>query len=214
VGVNRFYQRSVLTGLQEVSQEVEEMYAEWEEEKEHYMEQMRVLHQQMRLKELVIDLFVPGEEVHKVTTNARWNDERELWILDRAKEAKRRDSHTAKRPVSASGLRRPTTDFTKSANAIGDANPRFRSENILTLELDLPEPTTFEVDALSRPPDVQAALNLAFASDSSVVLLGDQYPTVQGDKPTRSARPGSGRTRHTPSGRVRPISARRRSSGV
>lgn len=189
--------------------EVEELYAEWEEEKEQYMQQMRILHQQMRLKELVIDLFVPVEEVQKVTHHAKWNEDREQWVLHREGDATRKSFHVAKRPVSASGLRRPTSDFTKTANAIGDLNPRFRSENILCLDLDLPERTTFDYDPHSGPGDVQQALNMAFAEGNMVFVPdGGVAPNVN---PTSSAKDDGqvAQPKRASSGRLRPSSARK-----
>lgn len=173
------------------------------------MQQMRILHQQMRLKELVIDLFVPMEEVQKVTNHAKWNEDREQWVLHRDCDARKKSVQVSKRPISASGLRRPTSDFTKTANAIGDLNPRFRSENILCLDLDLPERTTFDYDPHGGSSDVQQALNFAFAEGSMVfvppgastscVNLGQSmHQDVKGSQPKR-----------TPSGRQRPSSARK-----
>lgn len=198
--------------MQEMHHEVEEQYAEWEEEKEQYMQQMRILHQQMRLKELVIDLFVPIEEVQKVTQNARWNDEAEQWILAREPQAKKKSVQTSKRPVSAFGLRRPTSDFTKTATAMGDLNPRFRPDNILCLDLDLPERTTLpEFNPNVAPADVQEALNLAFADEGGQVLfLPDEAcqhipvgEMAAQKRPESASRPASTRRR--------PSSARKRS---
>lgn len=197
------------TMLQEVHREVEEVYAEWEEEKEQYMQQMRILHQQMRLKELVIDLFVPMEEVHKVTNYAKWNDEREQWILHRDTETKRKSVQVAKRPVSASGLRRPTSDFSKTANAVGDLNPRFRSENILCLDLDLPERTTFDYDPHGGPANVQQALNFAFA-EGTMVLVPENSTSSSNLALVSSNGDSTGKqSKRTPSGRQRPSSARK-----
>lgn len=195
--------------LQEVHQEVEEVYAEWEEEKEQYMQQMRILHQQMRLKELVIDLFVPMEEVHKVTSHAKWNEDREHWVLHRDSETKKKPVQAAKRPVSASGLRRPTSDFTKTANAIGDLNPRFRSENILCLDLDLPERTTFDYDPHGGPADVQEALNFAFA-EGSMVFVPDSAAALRSNVMQSPSLEVKGlQAKRAPSGRQRPSSARK-----
>ena len=201
---------------QDVTDDSEELYAEWQEEKEEYMDQMRALHRDMRLKELIIDLFIPAEEVGKVTRGARWNDEQELWTLEAPRDVKR-EVKAAKRPVSASGLRRPTTDFTKTANAMGDLNPRFRSENILSLELDLPERTTFDYDASVASGEVQDALNMAFPLDADVMFVGDERMEgvyVDGASPGELRPPTSGKPRppsaRPASGRQRPSSARRK----
>jgi kinesin family member 3B len=194
--------------MQEVSREVEDVYAEWHEEKEQYIDQMRLLHQQMQLKELVIDLFIPIEEVQKVVSQARWDDATETWTREQL-QSKRAD-RLARRPVSASGLRRPTSEFTKSAHAMGDLNPRFRSENILTLELDLPERTTFDFDPDGVTESAQQALNLAFADDDGIMIVG----APENDPPVAMISPDAapGALERPQSSRQRPSSARRRSS--
>ena len=52
------------------------------------------------------------------------------------------------------------------AAALGDQNPRFKSENILTLELDLPDRTTYD---LADVMEAQSALDavLGGAEDGS-----------------------------------------------
>lgn len=188
-----------------MNHEVEELYAEWEEEKDEHMQHLRVLHQQMRLKELVIDLFVPVEEVQKVTQNARWNDDTQQWVLEREPRAKK-SVHTSKRPVSAQGLRRPTTDFSKTAHAVGDMNPRFHSDNILALCFDMPENTTIpHFDATND--ESAEVLNMAFADEGGRDFLDYAVSVcpVQHVQPHK-AQPSSGRRRSS-----RPTSARKRS---
>jgi kinesin family member 3B len=65
----------------------------------------------------------------QVMRRAHWDEEREVWVLERLADVGRRDVGGAgagvlKRPVSAAGQRRPTSDFAKLANAMGDMNPR------------------------------------------------------------------------------------------
>lgn len=188
------------------------MYAEWQDEKEVLMQDVRILHQQMRLKDLVIDLFVPVEETYKVMRCAAWDDDRELWVLGKPRE-QQREAVVAKRPVSASGLRRPTTDFTKVANAMGDLNPRFRSENILSLELDMPERTTLDYNAVlgAGSDHVQEALNAAFADDGDVMFVGnDSFQNVHMEPGAAQPEPARSKPQRASSGRARPSSARRK----
>lgn len=78
---------------------------------------------------------------------AHWDDEREVWVLERLSDVGRVDAPgSGRRPVSAAGHRRPTSSFAKIANAMGDMNPRFKGENILNLELDMPERTTYDYE--------------------------------------------------------------------
>jgi len=47
-----------------------------------------------------------------------------------------------KRPQSAVGLKRPTSEYSRIAKGLGDLNPRYKFDNILQLDLDMPERTT------------------------------------------------------------------------
>ena len=51
---------------QEVNAEVEGFYGEWQREKEDLLDSLRLLHHQMQLKNMVIDAFIPAEELQKV----------------------------------------------------------------------------------------------------------------------------------------------------
>ena len=50
---------------------------------------------------------------------------------------------STKRPISAMpNAKRPSSAVARAANRLGTDNPRFRGENIITLELDMPQRTT------------------------------------------------------------------------
>ena len=51
-----------------------------------------------------------------------------------------------KRPQSAVGLKRPTSEYSRIAKGLGDLNPRYKFDNILQLDLDMPERTTEDYD--------------------------------------------------------------------
>nr|AEG74528.1 kinesin-2 motor subunit FLA8 [Dunaliella salina] len=201
---------------QEVNAEVDDMYKEFQREKEDLLESIRMLQDQMQLKDMVIEAFTPTEEVQKVMKRAHWDYEREVWVLERLSDMGRREMPVSKRPVSASGQKRPVSDFAKLANAMGDMNPRFRSENILNLELDMPERTTYDYVGPGVDPRVQAAINAAFADDGELLFVGNSpsaTPMYNGEAVQAvdaSASMGSGS--RPGSARRRPDSARRSSS--
>ena len=70
---------------------------------------------QMALKNLVIEAFIPPDEVQKVQSRAQWDDQKEQWALERVSDFAKREVATSKRPVSAANVRRPTTDFAKAS---------------------------------------------------------------------------------------------------
>lgn len=105
---------------------------------------------------------------------AHWDEEREVWVLERLSDANKRDTAAMQRPVSALGYRRPMSSFARSATLAGDMNPRFRSDNILNLELDMPERTTYDYEGPGMDPRVQAAINAAFADDGELLFVGSE----------------------------------------
>lgn len=112
-------------------------------------EQKRLLLAELNMKQAIIDMFVPQEEVQKVMKRAAWDNETETWRLERLggdSTESGGDAAKARRPMSASNSRRPTSAFAKAQILQGDLNPRFKSDNILKLVLDMPERTTFDYD--------------------------------------------------------------------
>eukprot|EP00879_Flechtneria_rotunda_P031664 GHRR01034613.1.p1 GENE.GHRR01034613.1~~GHRR01034613.1.p1 ORF type:complete len:168 (+),score=67.27 GHRR01034613.1:522-1025(+) len=101
------------------------------------------------------------------------------------------------RPVGTAGARRPLSNFTKAAALSGDMNPRFRNENILALELDMPERVTYDfVEGGGPDPCVQAAIDAAFWEDGHILLvLGSpgsaqqQLHLINGDMNSYSVQP-------------------------
>lgn len=193
---------------------MDEEYAYWHDERHDLQLHISTLRQRMALKELMLGLFVPEEERSKVFGAARWCEEERVWRIDAAAAAKK-SARAAKRPVSASGMRRPTTDFTMSVNAAGNLNPRFRSENILSLELDMPERTTFDFDDLVGTGALQEALNMVYPEEQDINIVGAERGPKYLDVGPASPGAGGGEIKavaspaRPSSGRQRPVSARR-----
>ncbi|GAQ91439.1 Kinesin-like protein [Klebsormidium nitens] len=149
--------------VEQAHREMQELNEEFQREREDLLDSIRALDQQLRLKNLIIESFVPPEEVNKIMRRAHWDEDHERWILEGVQYAG--NNAKAKRPISAAGQRRPISDYARIAVAMGENNPRFKAENILTMELDMPERTTYDYDGGPGNARVQATLNHAFADD-------------------------------------------------
>ena len=66
----------------------------------------------------------------------------------------------AKRPVSAVGNKRPISEYARKAALMG-GNPRYKMENIIQIELDMPNRTTRDYEGPTVAPRIQAALDAA-----------------------------------------------------
>ena len=206
---------------QNIKSEIEDMGIEFQREKEELLDSIRLLSQQLKLKELVIDSFVPPEDAKKIEGRAVWDETTETWGLQKPQPEK--PQAQAKRPMSAAGIRRPTSDYAKMATALGDHNPRFKSENILNLELDLPERTTFDYEGAVPNKNVQAAIDSVDSMTKNAELLISESKLsnlyLADDAGEKKKRPGSARRGsmndmkyQRPSSAARVRSARRKSA--
>ena len=80
----------------------------------------------------------------------------------------------AKRVISAMGCKRPTTDFARVASK-KMGNPRYKGENILQLELELPVRTTRDYQGPTIAPRVQAALDQALLPQEGDLEVDAEY---------------------------------------
>lgn len=96
---------------------------------------VRDLHKQLKLKQLLLDEFVPPTEVVKIEARAIWDDEMEGWLLRGIEVCGNR--LRVRRPASSLA---PALSDRKlpGAPACGD----LMEDNLLNLDLEKPERTT------------------------------------------------------------------------
>ena len=96
---------------------------------------------------MIIENFIIPEEFKKIERVTEWNEEQNDWIIKHpAQNKKRKDAKG--RPQSAVGLKRPTSEYSRIAKGLGDLNPRYKFDNILQLDLDMPERTTEDYEGV------------------------------------------------------------------
>ena len=207
--------KKMFSKYQSAKQDLEEHARTLAREREDMMDSINLLRRQLALKEALIASFVPPEVAAKTTDRAHWEEEVEQWVLERT-SATADVAEDARRPVSVPGSKRPTSDHARVAAALGDLNPRYKSENILGLELDMPERTTWDLDGDPAAYEgVQAVLDIAFSADGGERLApyaasrrrrddDDEEVGANGVEASRRGAPPPERARL-----VRPGSARR-----
>lgn len=62
---------------------------------------------------------------------AEWNEEINDWNLKNPMSFKDNKGSGSKRPQSAVGMKRPTSEYSRIAKGLGDLNPRYKFDNIL-----------------------------------------------------------------------------------
>ena len=120
---------------------------------------------QLKLKNMIIENFMPPEEYKKYEKVTQWNEEINDWVIfhPAKKYTPKKDS---KRPQSAVGLKRPTSEYSRIAKGLGDLNPRYKFDNIIQLDLDMPERTTEEYEGVASAK-VQQAIQAILQDNSA-----------------------------------------------
>jgi kinesin family protein 3/17 len=135
--------KKLFSKYQRMKSELRDIQVEFERDKEEMLDQIRSLNREVKLKELVIRHFIPPSEMRKIESRCRYDEENDEWCL----EKQHLTGNSIRRPQSASvNGKRPISAAAKAAARMGVDNPRFKSENVLTLELDMPDRTTRDYD--------------------------------------------------------------------
>ena len=185
--------KKITKKVQEADQEIKDSQTDFRREKEDMFDTIRVLTQQLKLKSLLIDSFVPREECEKIEKRAQWDENEDDWVL---KEAKLSKQTQGKRPSSAVGLKQPTSEYARIAKGLGDTNTRFRHDNILSLDLELPERTTEDYNGFisGKIKNMISAILNDIDDDATFVPIESYTNAVEEDKPKQAGkRPGSAR---------------------
>jgi kinesin family member 3B len=184
--------KKIAKKVQESDQEIKDLQQEFRREKEDMFDTIRVLSQQLKLKTLLVDNFVPREETEKIEKRAQWDENEDDWVL---KEARLSKQTQGKRPSSAVGLKQPTSEYARIAKGLGDTNTRFRHDNILSLDLELPERTTEDYNGFVSGK-IKNVINTIIndIDDDSTFVPIESYTHTEEEKPKQPGkRPGSAR---------------------
>lgn len=121
--------------------EAKDLQAESQLERSDMLETIRQLTTALKLKDIIIQNFIPDEYAKSIEKRAHWNDEEESWSIPKLELSGNRVR--LNRPISSNKQRRPETEFARTKRTQGvDPNPRYKIDSIVNLELDMPERTT------------------------------------------------------------------------
>jgi kinesin family protein 3/17 len=191
--------RKLFTKLQSCKQDIVDVTEEYNRDRRDLELTQEELLKELKLKYLIIENFVPGEEKERVLARAQFDEEEDAWRLGPARPS---SGPISKRPVSAAGSRRPVSEYARMLGSIG-GNPRYRGENIMRLNLDHPARTTRDYEGPSVAPRVQAALDAAMNNieediDIDALAISNAFAgkgTRKEKSAKKAARPKSSRTR-------------------
>ena len=156
--------RKYYAKLQVLKQDLDDVTNEYNRDRRELEQTQHELIKELKLKYLILDNFIPVEEKHKILSRVKFDEDEDCWVM---KEPKPSCVENIKRPVSVPGLRRPITEYARTALAMGKGH-RYAGENILNLELDMPARTTLDYQKPVIAPTIQAVLEKALCDEGDI----------------------------------------------
>ena len=171
--------KKLFNKYKEAQNEITDLVEEFQQEREDYLNTIREMDKEMQICYMVIENFIPPEEVAKIRRRAFWDEVEHRWKISSIQYAG--NNLRAKRPQSAVGRKRPVSEYARVAE-VSTENPRFKDENIIKLDFDMPERTTTDYEI--NP--VQEALDVAFQDNDEVMTFAasENLPNVWFSYPT------------------------------
>ncbi|KAM8864741.1 kinesin-like protein KIF3B [Spinachia spinachia] len=204
--------KKLFAKLQAVKAEIHDIQEAHINERQELEQTQNELTRDLKLKHLIIENFIPLEEKNKIVNRAYFDEEDEYWKtkpITRIED----DHQMMSRPLSAVGYRRPLSHHARMA-MIMRPEMRYKAENIMMLDMDLPARTTKEYQEPVIAPKVAAALEIALKDEDEIQVdasgfhssLGSGLPAGASLKKPKSSRPRTGKKSSTPTSPYSPSS--------
>ncbi|XP_027000758.1 kinesin-like protein KIF3B [Tachysurus fulvidraco] len=188
--------KKLFAKLQAVKAEIHDVQEVHIKERQELEQTQNELTRELKLKHLIIENFIPLEEKNKIISRATFDEEDDIWKMKPIISVQD-DQQMMRRPVSVVGYRRPLSQHACMAMMMRP-EPRYRAENILMLELDLPTRTTKEYEEPMIAPKVAAALEDALREEGDIQVDASALGQAGFIKKPKTSCPKTGKKVNTP----------------
>lgn len=204
--------KKLFAKLQAVKDEISDIHEAHISERQELEQTQNELTRDLKLKQLIIENFIPLEEKTKIVNRA-YCDEDDYWKLKPITRLED-DHQMMTRPLSAVGYKRPLSHHSRVAMMM-KPDIRYKADNILLLELDLPTRNTKEYQEPVIAPKVAAALEDALRDEDEIQVDASSVYSSLGSRPVsassslkkpKSGRPRTGKKSTTPTSPYSPSS--------
>lgn len=204
--------KKLFAKLQAVKDEISDIHEAHISERQELEQTQNELTRDLKLKQLIIENFIPLEEKTKIVNRA-YCDEDDYWKLKPITRLED-DHQMMTRPLSAVGYKRPLSHHSRVAMMM-KPDIRYKADNILLLELDLPTRNTKEYQEPVIAPKVAAALEDALRDEDEIQVDASSIYSSLGSRPVsassslkkpKSGRPRTGKKSTTPTSPYSPSS--------
>ncbi|TNN33695.1 Kinesin-like protein KIF3B [Liparis tanakae] len=202
--------KKLFAKLQAVKAEIHDIQEAHINERQELEQTQNELTRDLKLKHLIIENFIPSEEKNKIVNRAYFDEEDEYWKtkpITRIED----DHQMMTRPLSAVGYWRPLSHHSHMAMMMRP-DMRYKAENVMMLDMDLPARTTKEYQEPVIAPKVAAALESALRDEDEIQVDASGFHSGSGATPPaglkkpKSGRPRTGRKSSTPTSPFSPSS--------
>ncbi|CAH2303053.1 kinesin KIF3B [Pelobates cultripes] len=180
--------KKLFSKLQAVKAEIHDIQEEHIKERQELEQTQNELTRELKLKHLIIENFLPLEEKNKMLNRGYFDEEEDQWKFHPITRLD--NQQMMRRPVSAVGYKRPLSQHAKMSMMM-KPDARYRAENILLLELDMPSRTTRDYEGPAVAPKVQAALDAALQDEEDIQVDASSFESTASKR--TKARPKTGR---------------------